>query len=338
MVELTKAHEELYRREPDEAYATLDELHDLCRHEREWSQDLWKPPQDLVLTHDMTLALEENPDFRLNDWSFSQVCRMAGVSKDTLNRLSHKTASKALEETLPRGGKPLQILATSDLVRSVHGVAYTRLWNTELLDVVREAADGFEPPQQASGGGTGLYCGEQDLFCFLIDPLGWIEVDGESFAPGLFVWNSEVGRRSLGIQTFWFQAVCQNHIVWDAVEVVEFSRKHTANVRDGLHEIRDIIRSLVAKRDQRRDKFARVLEQAMRERLGDDADEALKTLIGNGIPRNLARQALELAQEQGRFTIFSVVDVLTRHSQSIRFAGDRTELDLKVGRLLTLVA
>jgi type I restriction-modification system DNA methylase subunit len=34
------------------------------------------------------------------------------------------------------------------------------------------------------------------MFCFLIDPKGWIEIDGEAFAPGFFVWNSEVGRRA----------------------------------------------------------------------------------------------------------------------------------------------
>ena len=79
----------------------------------------------------------------------------------------------------------------------------------------------------------------------MIDPTGWAEINGEAFAPGFFLWNSEVGRRSLGIQSFWFQAVCQNHIVWDAVEVFDFTRKHTANVHDGLDEIRRIIETLV---------------------------------------------------------------------------------------------
>ena len=37
----------------------------------------------------------------------------------------------------------------------------------------------FQPPQKSKlGGGTGLYCGEQDMFVFLIDPLGWAEVEG----------------------------------------------------------------------------------------------------------------------------------------------------------------
>lgn len=84
---------------------------------------------------------------------------------------------------------------------------------------------------------------------FLIDPTGWAEINGEAFAPGFFVWNSEVGKRSVGVQTFWFQAVCQNHIVWDAVEVVDFSRKHTGKVYESVAEIRSIIARLVEKRD-----------------------------------------------------------------------------------------
>jgi histone H3/H4 len=212
------------------------------------------------------------------------------------------------------------------------------LWNEELLTTVRDFAGDFQPPQAGVGGKTGLYCGEQDMFCFLIDPLGWTEIDGEAFAPGLFVWNSEVGRRSLGIQTFWFQAVCQNHLVWDAIEVVEFSRKHTANVRDGLDDIRFLVADLVKKRDQRRDGFVKVVRKAMHERLGDNAEEAMKSVVAAGIPTRLAQEAIECAQRMGRLTIFSVVDALTRISQRVFYAGDRTELDAKAASLLALAA
>ena len=230
----------------------------------------------------MNLAIGDNPDLILNGWSFSQLCRLAGVHKDTLNRLSPKTASRVLQETLPRGEKPWQILTAEDTIRSIHGVNYTRLWNDELLTMLQEFASDFQPPQPGVGGGTGLYCGEQDLFCFLIDPLGWTEIDGEAFAPGMFVWNSEVGRRTLGIQTFWFQAVCQNHLVWDAVEVVEFSRKHTANVRDGLDEIRFLVADLVKNAISAGTDSSKVVRKAMCEKLGDGAEEAMKKVSGRG--------------------------------------------------------
>ena len=340
MTNLTKAHEELFRRSPDETFASFDALREHCNRSRSGSEDHWVAAEELVLTHDLTLCLRDDPDFALNDWNFSQLCRLARCSKDTLNRLSHKTASKALQETLPRptGGKPYQVLSTGNVIRSIHGTAYTRLWNADLLDIVASAAPDFTPPQQAVTEGTGLYCGEQDLFCFLVDPAGWTEINGEAFAPGFFVWNSEVGRRSLGIQTFWFQAVCGNRIVWDAVEVVEFTRKHTANVREGLAEIERIIERLVQRRDERRDGFVRVIERAMTERLGDDADAVLKILKREGLPQGLAAKALESAQQQGAMTIFAVVDALTRLTQQLTYAGDRTELDQKVASLLALAA
>jgi hypothetical protein len=340
MANLDKAHRELFRREPDECFESFETLYRHCRGQHERSDDLWKRKDDLTLTHDLTFCVgSDGAELRLNDWSFSQLCGMAGVQKGTVNRLTPKTASKVFEETLPHAEKPLQILTTGEQIRSIHGVAYTRLFNVELLDVVREFASDFSPPQKAFDDvHTGLYCGEQDLFAFLIDPAGWADINGEAFAPGFFVWNSEVGRRSLGIQTFWFQRCCANHIVWDATEVVEFSRKHTANVRDGLNDIRRIIEGLVAKRNERRDSFSAVIKKAMSERLGSDAEEAAKALSGEGIPRHLVKEALEIAQQRGAFTIFALVDALTRLSQNVRYAGDRAELDAKIGQLLALAA
>jgi hypothetical protein len=339
MVELKRAHDELFRRTADETFSSVEELHEHCCQERDASKDCWQLPQDLNPHFEqdaMCVSIEGEGDVGLNDWSFSQLCRLSGVRRETLNRLSSDTASKVMQETLSPSQKPIQLLSTGSTVRSLHGVAYTRLWNADLLDVVRETAVDFRPPQESLTGGTGLYCGEQDMFSFLIDPLGWCEIDGEAFAPGFFVWNSEVGRRSLGIQTFWFQKVCANHIVWDATEVVEFTRKHTTRVYEGLDEIRGIIDQLARKRDERRDGFVKTLRNAMTTRLGDCPDAVVKQLTERRIPRHLVDQAMEMAQVHGGFTIFALVDALTRLSQNIRYAGDRTELDSRIGSLLGL--
>ena len=52
------------------------------------------------------------------------------------------------------------------------------LAETDLVAILHEFVTDFGPPQKASNGGTGLYCGEEDMFCFLIDPLGWVEING----------------------------------------------------------------------------------------------------------------------------------------------------------------
>jgi hypothetical protein len=340
MQNLTKASQELFRRTPDETFPSLGALSAHCRQEREVAAEHWRQPDRLwtrpVGTDHLMLAHGDAEVYQMTDWSFGQLCQLAGVTKGTVNRLSPDTAARVFAETLPHGNKPLQVYTVGEQSRSIHGASYTRLYNAELLDVVQQCADGFEPPPEGLGGATGLYCGEQDLFLFLIDPTGWVEIEGESFAPGFFLWNSEVGRRSLGVETFWFQAVCQNHIVWDAIEVVQFKRKHTASIRDSLGEIRHVIEALVAKRDQRRDGFARVIQQAMRMKLGEDADEARDVLAKSGIGRSLAKEAVEVARQQGRLTVFAVVDALTRLNGRIVNAGDRTELDQQAGKLLTL--
>lgn len=342
MTNLTKAHQELFARTPDETFASMQELWDHCYRQREQSTDRWHAPDALsarVNNRSLVVTLGSDGAFCMNDWSFAQLCRLAEVSKETVNRLSPETASTVLAETLPREGKkPFQILTCGDRVRSLHTASYGRLWNIDLLAMIREFGTDFQPPQQAVTGGTGLYAGEQDLFVFLIDPLGWVEIEGENYAPGFFVWNSEVGRRALGCQTFWFQAVCQNHIVWDATEITEYTRKHTSRVEEGLGEIRVMIEAIVAKRDARKDGFVSVIRKAMETKLGADADEAIKELAKNGISRTVAKEALTLAQEKGRFTVFSVIDALTRLSQQSRYAGDRTEADRDAAQLLSLVS
>jgi len=341
MPHLTRAHNELYRRAPDEHFPSLDALWRHCQEQKERSIDQWHAPVLMipeVQNGGLALRLDQEGDYRLNDWSFTQLCRLAEVSKDTLNKLAPQTAREVLRETMPGGTKPLQVLTLDESVRSVHTASYTRLYNADILGLAQEFTVDFQPPQEAAGGGTGLYCGEQDMFCFLIDPTGWTEIEGEAFAPGFFLWNSEVGRRTVGVQTFWFQAICQNHIVWDAVEVVEFSRKHTAKVHESMDAIRRIIENLNNKRDERRDGFAKVIRNAMQERIGTDTEEALKALHKHGFSRALAQQALEIAKAQGRFTIFAVVDALTRLAGKLPNAGERMEADQKAATLLALAA
>lgn len=339
MTTLKQAHRELFRRSPDEQFATLEELVSHCREVRSSSSELWHPPGLLmpqVADRSMQLHIGGDGAFGLNHWSFGQMCGLCGVSRETINALSAETASRALQETKPSRSKPLQILVTDELVRAIHGTQYSRLFNVDLLEAVLEAAPNFDPPQKAASGGTGLYCGEQDLFAFLIDPAGWTEISGEAFAPGFFIYNSEVGRRSLGVQTFWFQAVCSNHLVWDPIEVVDFNRRHTGDIVASLTEIRRIVENLSNKRDERKDGFVHAIKKAMQSTVGD-SDEATKFLGKNGINRALTKKAVEqIGAAKKPFTIFALVDALTRLTQQVKHVGDRTEADAKVSRLLSL--
>ena len=113
MPNLTHAHRQLFSRPDDERFASLADLEDFCDRQKSASTDRWTPPSHLKPESDgshLRLTLGSDGAFALNHWSFSQLCTMSGVSKDTLNRLTPETASRALQETLPGGAKPLQIL------------------------------------------------------------------------------------------------------------------------------------------------------------------------------------------------------------------------------------
>jgi hypothetical protein len=76
----------------------------------------------------------------------------------------------------------------------------------------------------------------------------------------------------------------------------------------------------------------------MRTRLGSDAEEVLKALHKHGIPRNVAQEATKVAESRGGFTLFALVDALTRMAGKLPNAGDRNELDTRASRLLALAA
>ena len=338
MVNLMRANSELLKRSPDECFPTLAALRDHCVSQREAATEVWSKPQAVtavVQQGELALNFEDGEARRLNEWSFGQLCTLCGVSAKTINRLSSKTASTAIEETLPSADRPIQFLNGADEVRSIHGISYTRLWNSELLDVVAKFDNEFQPPQPAQNHyGTGLYAGEQDMFAFLVDDNGWVDIDNDRFAPGFFVWNSEVGSRSVGIQTFWYQHICGNHIVWDCADVNEFSRKHTSSVREAIGEIDRMITSLVSVKTQRQEQFAAKIHDAKRQWLGRDVEEVTKRLRQQGIPLGMIKNAAKVVGNN--HSKFAWVDALTRSSGLIEFAGARASMDQKIGGLLSL--
>lgn len=341
MVNLTRASRELFSRTPDERFDSFDALLAHCQERKFQAIEHWQPSQNLRIERDagqLLMRLEQAEDVRLSlsDWSFSQLCRLCEVHKETVNKLTTETAELVFRDAMPQFRKPLQVYAAQDTALSVHSTTYSRLFDAEVLQAVREAAPDFTPPPPGIGGATGLYAGEQDMFAFGIDPDGWVEIDGQNFAPGFFVWNSEVGRRSLGVQAFWYQAICQNHIVWDATEVVELTRRHIGNVQEALDDVREVICELVKKRDERRDSFASAIKLAMTTSFGEDAEEVRKALAKHGVSSRLADQALELVAPWETYSVFGIVDALTRIAGRSQNAGDRLLVDQKAASLLSL--
>lgn len=75
----------------------------------------------------------------------------------------------------------------------------------------------------------------------------------------------------------------------------------------------------------------------MEQTLGEDAEAVMKELAKHGLARGVAKQAVEMIPG-GRFTIFALVDALTRLAQKAENAGDRTALDVQAAAVFALAA
>lgn len=335
MTDRNRFRHRLFRRAPDKRFATFDDLAFHCRQIRHTSHYCWQTPNRLTITDELKLVIGE-AELSLNDWSFGQLCAMARLNKGTLNRVTPRMASHVLQRMLSLSDRPWEFLATWGTIRAIHALSYAPLWNSELIAVLREFAPVWQAPRANSTESRELFCGEQDMFCFLIDSAGFVEIEQEEFVPGLVVWNSEVGRRSLGIQAFWYQRGCHNHLLWDPLYTIPRLRKHLGDVRQGLDQIGRVIEALERRRNERRDEFARVVRKAQRLRFGHKPDEVWLRLRNLGFGSRLTRRVLDSTLSEGRLTIFAVTEALTRLSQSQTYAAERTALDIQATSLLTL--
>ena len=73
MQNLTRASEELFRRGPDERFATFDALWQQCQEAKARSVERWHPPTDLRVEPYAGQLGRDDATFRLNDWSFTQL-------------------------------------------------------------------------------------------------------------------------------------------------------------------------------------------------------------------------------------------------------------------------
>lgn len=92
MANLNQASRDLSRRTPDECFPSLTALLERCKKEKEASADRWIParaiPMDPTGAGRLLLTAGHDGAFEMTDWSFGQLCRVAGVGKETVNRLT----------------------------------------------------------------------------------------------------------------------------------------------------------------------------------------------------------------------------------------------------------
>ena len=156
---------------------------------------------------------------------------------------------------------------------------------------------------------------------------------------GFLCWNSEVGKATFGIQTFYFRGVCGNHIIWDASDVKEISLRHVGNADErafaGLEvELKKYADDSAADIEQKI-AYARgfVLKNKAKE---DVVDFIFSQRILTRKDAVRAYEAVVPEQDGDPYTAYGYAQGITRLSQAEPNADTRVGYDRAAGKVLEM--
>lgn len=218
---------------------------------------------------DLMLVGRAGVQAKVSNHAFGQLSARVGAPASYLRELPATLAAqnlnhglKSLAEENAEKGVDTKLLfnVNGDIVlRALTTQRYSRYWNSDLLEkVIAGLPNTWKTPrawparlpgervrvataEDVMSGSiiqegdeiapAGCYLNDKNMFLFMIDTESEVR-DGtaEPMHRGLILWNSEVGDRSLGLNTFLFKQACGNHRIIGATDIMEFSHRHIGDI------------------------------------------------------------------------------------------------------------
>lgn len=320
----------------------------------------------------------------LTNWGFSQLAQKSGAPAGYLRELPATLAAQNINHGLAKrnSSESAHLLFHQNgslVLRSMTSERYVRVWNGDVLANLRQSLpEGWKTPparpvrpgqkgmRKATAadvisagklGGlairegddiapAGVYASDHDLFVFQVNETNPVDDGtGHQLHRGFMLWNSEVGAASFGLMTFLYDAVCGNHIVWDARNVRKISLRHIGKDMDARAR-RETHMSLVSYADESASETEAQIRKARAMILGTDqksAVEALIKLLGRStqVSKGALENAYDAAKLAGRYgnpgSVWGMVNGLTEVSQLTPHADERVKLDKAAGKIMEVV-
>lgn len=359
---LYTASDQWAMRPPDERFTTLTSLLKYTKAKRDIAQQktvrfnrlgVAALDDDVVLTSGSRHA-------NFTNWSFQQFCLRVGAPFSWCEQLPAELAVKNIDyalSVLDDDERDSQILFANDgsgmTVRSFHGSAYTRVWDYEVVEKLMELLpEGWDVPPAydptnfggpMQKGNSGLYCGDRDMFIFMVNEENRIARPGsdKGLARGFFVGQSEVGFKAYKFTRFLYEYVCGNHICLGVEEVEDFSIRHVGDIVDRATEL--LTEQLERYSEAEARPTERRIKAAMDYELGASDEEVINYLYEK---RVLPKKAITAALEEAilwednfgsPWSAWGMASGVTVVSQKKDFAGDRVLMDVASQKILKLV-
>jgi hypothetical protein len=311
--------------------------------------------------------------FSMTNWTFGQLCGLGNPTSPGyyLRQLPAYIAGLNLQFTLQSRGEQVKLYASrwngedKQELRAVTGPDYGRVPDYKVVEAVQRIAGNgtgdtpwkipgildwssmhYNPFVEPTTESTTLYASDRDVFMFLVDDTRPIEIgklpDGspDLIFRGFYVWNSEVGAKSLGIATMYLRACCMNRNLWGVEGFQEITLRHTKNAH--LHfdrEARPALQSYAERSDRVLLNGIKAARDAI---VAADDDEARDFLMGKAkMTKSAALRVIEtVTAEEGHppRSVWDLVQGMTAVARRIPQQDVRLDLERQAGRLLDKVA
>ena len=244
------------------------------------------------------------------------------------------------------------------------GTEYGRVYDWELVKAVRKiAGDGtgdtrwkvpgainwgnmtYNPNVSITKDTTTLYASDRDVFMFLVDDTHPIEIgklpngDPDYVFRGFYVWNSEVGSKTLGISTFLFRAVCQNRNIWGAQDISEITIRHSKNAPQRFAA--EVEPALLEYSNASDKGIILGIQNAKNAIVARSDDDRLQFLGKQGFSAKQAQRIIDrVVTEEGTKpeSVWDFVQGITAVARDIGHTDDRITLERQAGNLLKKAA
>jgi hypothetical protein len=322
--------------------------------------------KDVVLLHKGGIPA------KLTHWAFGQLAGVAAAPAGYLRRLPPTLASQnlnyGLAERFGNTANPKVSDASMNLLlhsngslvaRAITSERYSRIWNYELLEKMRDLHTyGWENPvpfefvngTQRSGEKPAptIYVSDHDMFVFQVNNQNRIAEPGNpsGLGRGFFVENSEVGAARFRLTTFLYRYICGNHMVWGAENVNEIAVRHVGSAHDRmLYQLDRLAVELKAyenssaSMDEARVKAARSFQIKAADK--DALLDKIFSMLKGQVTRTTLQKSYDLATEHeltdgDPYSAWGFAQGMTRFSQTIPYTDERVKVDRAAGRVLAM--
>jgi len=309
----------------------------------------------------------DNQELDATHWSFGQMASLAGAPAGYLRKLPSVIAGINLQyglQNLRSENVKMFYNPEQNQLLAATGTEYGRVYDWELVKAVRKiAGDGtgdtrwkvpgainwgnmtYNPNVSITKDTTTLYASDRDVFMFLVDDTHPIEIgklpngDPDYVFRGFYVWNSEVGSKTLGISTFLFRAVCQNRNIWGAQDISEITIRHSKNAPQRFAAE---VEPALLEYSNASDKGIIIgIQNAKSAIVARSDDDRLQFLGKQGFSAKQAQRIIDrVVTEEGTkpVSVWDFVQGITAIARDIGHTDDRITLERQAGNLLKKAA